>query len=129
MKVFFLLLGLDQLTKYWATNAGLVHYNEGLSFGLGSGGVQLNFLILGFLLTLIWVFRKIDLPKWFEVLFFAGAISNLVDRFLFMGQVRDWLPIPVFNLVNNLADWYIFSAVAIYVLKYLYDEYRKNLRR
>jgi len=128
MKIFFLLLGLDQLTKYLATKTGLVHYNSGLSFGLG-GGVPLSFLILGVLLILIWVFRKIDLPNWFKSLFFAGAISNLVDRFLFMGQVRDWLPIPVFNLVNNLADWYIFSAVAIYVLKYLYDEYRKNLRR
>lgn len=128
MKWFLLLLGFDQLTKYLATSYGFVQYNAGLSLGLG-GGQQLSLLILGALIILALWFRKISMPKWFLILFFAGAVSNLLDRFMHNGQVKDWLPIPLTSVVNNLADWYIFSAVTIYILKYIYDEYRKNLRR
>lgn len=128
MKWFILLLGFDQLTKYLATTSGVVQYNAGLAFGLGSGW-QMTFFVLVGLVLLTQLFKKMVLPQWFLILFFAGAVSNLLDRFLYNGQVRDWLLIPFTSVTNNLADWYIFSAVAIYILKYIYDEYRKNLRR
>lgn len=128
MKLFLVLLGFDQLTKYLAHDYGIVQYNGGLSFGLANGW-QLSFLISVALVALFFVFKKMSLPGWFWSLFFAGTISNLLDRLLYNGQVRDWLPVPLIDVVNNLADWYIFSAVMIYILKYFYDEYRKNLRR
>ncbi len=127
MKWFILLVSFDQLTKYLANYRDIVQYNSGLSFGLASGWQVTLFVLIG-LVLLIYLFKKMSLPRWFLILFFAGAVSNLLDRFLYNGQVRDWLLIPFTFIVNNLADWYIFSAVTIYILKYIY-EYRKNLRR
>lgn len=117
---FFLLIALDQLTKVLAGKWGLVENNAGISFGLGQGMIGAWWLLAG-LVLIVWWLRKKTLPRWFWILFLAGGISNLVDRFFYGGQVRDWLPIPFTSLLNNLADWYIFGAVSLFILKYFYE--------
>lgn len=121
------LVGLDQLTKFWAERQGWASYNEGWSFGWGSGWLVWLVVSLG-LGVVVLCFKKWSVPSWFQVLFLAGASSNLLDRLLNQGLVRDWLVIPFTGLLNNLADWYIFGAVLIYILKYLYED-RHSLRR
>ena len=48
-------------------------------------------------------------------LFLGGAMSNIMDR-LVIGGVRDWLPVPVLGLRNNLADWAIVGALIIFLI-------------
>ncbi|NCO12638.1 signal peptidase II [Candidatus Pacearchaeota archaeon] len=125
--IFFLFLIIfDQLTKYYSELLNLITINDGVSFGLfkGFGGEIYVQLIL--LMVLFFVLQKTVMPTILKVFFLSGVISNTIDRIL-LGGVKDWLPIPFFDLKNNFADWYIFFAITIYVLKYGY-EYRNNLR-
>ncbi|NCN03812.1 MAG: signal peptidase II [Candidatus Pacebacteria bacterium] len=125
--LFLFLILFDQLTKYLSQKFTLVTINDGISFGLISGfGGEISVQLI-LLLVLFFVLQRTVMPAVLKVLFLAGVLSNTIDRLLF-GGVRDCLPIPLFNLKNNFADWYIFIAIAIYVLKYGY-EYRNNLRR
>jgi lipoprotein signal peptidase len=126
--IFVVLVSVDQLTKYFSGSLDWLIFNSGISFGLlnGFGGEVYIQLIL--LLVLFFVLHKSVMPSLLKVLFLSGVISNTIDRLMLGGVVRDWLPIPFFNLKNNFADWYIFWAIVIYVIKYTY-EYRNNLRR
>lgn len=128
---FFLisfLIVIDQLSKFWAEQMGLVVHNNGVSFGLinGFGGEIYIQLIL--LMVLFFILYKMVMPPLLKILLISGVISNTIDRLLMGGIVRDWLNIPLVGIKNNLADWFIFLAIALYVIKYGY-EYRNNLRR
>lgn len=125
--IFLVLFSLDQLTKWWAEQRGLVSYNAGIAFGWGSEWVTTGLLTL-VALGLLAKAKQSRLPTWLIASFFAGAFSNLWDRWLTGGKVRDWLAVPGLNLHNNLADWFIFGAVLLYVLKYAY-EHRNFIRR
>lgn len=46
----------------------------------------------------------------FVGLIIGGAVSNVLDR-LFLGSVRDFLPVPFLAVHNNLADWGIFIGL------------------
>jgi lipoprotein signal peptidase len=131
-KIFYLILFVllvisDQLTKFFSHSFNLTMINDGVSFGLIKGFGGEIYVQLTLLLILFFVLQKTVMPAVLKVLFLAGVLSNTIDRLL-LGGVQDWLPIPFFDLKNNFADWYIFFAIAIYVLKYGY-EYRNNLRR
>lgn len=123
----FFLIAADQLSKYLAIKFGYASYNMGLSFGIGSG-IWIYLLLLVGLFLVIFLFKKFVLPVWFKDLFLAGMVSNLIDRFAHGGKVVDWLPIPLIDYKNNLADWYLAGAVGFFILKYLY-EHRNTLRR
>lgn len=125
--LLILLIGFDQLTKYFSQSLNLITINDGISFGLISGFGGEVYVQLILLMVLFFVIQKTVMPSYLKVLFLAGVISNTIDRIL-LGGVKDWLPIPFFDLKNNFADWYIFITIVIYVLKYGY-EYRNNLRR
>ena len=45
----------------------------------------------------------------------SGAIGNLVDR-LFLGYVRDFISIRLFNFVFNIADLFITIGVICFVI-------------
>lgn len=105
---------LDQFTKYLATQAGISQLNRGVSWGLidTKSQVILTTAII-FLMVALWLWQK---PLWNRYpvvagLLFGGGLSNTIDRILFQG-VRDWAPVPGFNLVNNIADWSITLALA-----------------
>lgn len=118
MCVFLLLVSLDQISKWWAQQAGLVTWNEGIAFGLGQGRISQAVVTLGLTLVLFIAWRvvgqistKNSLPGTFIL---AGAFSNLIDRILF-GAVRDWLPVPLMGLQNNMADWLIAAGVILLI--------------
>lgn len=119
-KWLLLLVGLDQLSKQVAAHFKLVRINPGASFGWGD---QLGsyLLLTGVILVLIasWFFlANIKSNYWAFVLFIAGGISNAIDRFL-LGGVRDWLWVPVLNLQNNLADWFIVVGLIFFLFEIL----------
>ncbi len=112
---------LDQASKYLAMSLGMeVVINEGISFGWRPAGEWL-FLALAFVLggavALSWRYwSRAPIATGF---FLGGITANLTDRLVF-GGVRDWLPIPLTGLYNNLADW----GITIAVLLVLYELYR-----
>jgi lipoprotein signal peptidase len=117
--LFALLVVVDQLSKWLVVEAGqFVQLNQGISFGLLANhytelsGVVLFAVMIGLYYAFAQLWQKHS--RWAAV-FFAGALSNSIDRFL-VGGVRDWLPIPLTSLYNNLADWFITVALISIVL-------------
>lgn len=114
------LIVLDQISKLWATQAGLASLNQGIAFGI-SLPPALLVMVTSLLLVGVgwgcgqWIKQNrndqtltkdqfVQMVGYSMIL--AGGISNLIDR-LTWGGVRDWLPIPMTSLHNNLADWLI----------------------
>lgn len=118
LSTFIALIFLDQFTKYLASQAGISHLNKGVSLGLISTNNQVVLATtIIFVMTALWLWQK---KLWLRYpvvggLLFGGGISNLMDRILFKG-VRDWLPVPGFDLSNNIADWSISLAIAAILL-------------
>jgi len=110
MRVIFLLL-IDQLSKHYFFSNNL---NTGISFGwLINFSLVFWLVITAFVFILIWLIKtpsKTTYGQWARELFIAGAVSNLIDRFLFAG-VRDWLQLPFWSVSNNLADIWISLGV------------------
>lgn len=48
-------------------------------------------------------------------MFFGAGLGNVVDR-VWYGSVRDWLPVPGTAITNNLADWMLFIAIALFAI-------------
>lgn len=111
----------DQLSKWWATTAGLVVLNKGISFGLFEHPLALWIVIMVGVGIVSVVALKNAAYRHHPVIWGAiagGSLANLVDRIVF-GGVRDWIPIPFTSLTNNLADWALVSALLIWtVLEY-----------
>ena len=106
---FFFLLIVDQATKWWGRGEGRVTYNTGISFQLLSEFEVIAQVIgiISILVLLSWMLRKYwkKQPQVWALLVGAGC-SNLLDRVIF-GGVQDFLPVPFFNITNNIADWVI----------------------
>lgn len=109
---------LDQLTKYLAVENGIVSINQGISFGFAEAFSQglLVVVTVGLLLA-VWFWQRTLWQRYPVVagFLFGGGISNVIDRIVYAG-VRDWLPVPGFNLTNNLADWSISLSIAALLL-------------
>jgi len=120
---------VDQLSKYEATQYGLISLNTGISFGLLAHHTQLissSILIAFAVLGMLAIKHYTKLHPRLIGLFIGGALSNIIDRFLY-GGVRDWLPVPVVQIKNNLADWAIFVAV-VYLLYCEWSKKEPSLR-
>jgi len=110
---------IDQLSKFLASFFGLeIIFNSGVSLGwlgdFSAGGLTL--LSVFFVLIIFILFKK----EWLvspvaSSLFFGGAVSNILDRIIY-GAVKDWLKIPFFDVYNNLADWFIFIGLVIFLV-------------
>lgn len=114
------LVGIDQLVNFVLTSLypSLVTLNQGILFGFVT-----NIYIVGILLVigsiilgyLIFRTHEIDISL---LLVLAGAVSNVIDRFIY-GGVVDY--IHFFSISQfNLADTYIVLGLVIYVYKVLY---------
>ncbi|MEO8581834.1 MAG: signal peptidase II [Patescibacteria group bacterium] len=111
--VFSVVIGVDQLTKWWARGQGGVVLNEGVSFGLGQHQSVWVFVVLTglVLLSLFLLFKEIWQKNMVMFGVLSGAaMSNVLDR-LIWGGVQDFLPIPILRLQNNIADWVIFACL------------------
>ncbi len=134
--VILLLVGFDQLTKYWADSylktrltdielwPGVFHLtyveNPGAAFGMMKG--QQTFFIVITVVVLVaicWYWRQIPSNKlgvWMKVailLIVSGAIGNLIDRVL-LNYVRDMLYFVLIDFpVFNVADICVVGGVAL----------------
>ncbi len=119
-----LVIGIDQLSKWWAESQDLATFNAGISFGWFGQVHPLLMLVVVIGVAVVMgnaLVKMNSFPVWPRALILGGIISNVIDR-LFAGAVRDWLPIPGLQLTNNLADYAIalgvlWLAVAIYTQK------------
>lgn len=103
---------VDQFSKQLAP---VKEINTGISFGINLP-FTLFILTLFFIVTIFFLLVPFRVLKFYpptafigklgRAFFIAGAFSNLLDRFFFIG-VRDWLQLPFFNFTNNFADIWI----------------------
>lgn len=110
---WIVLVTVDQVSKYQASTLQTATINQGIAFGLFNQvplGLLAPFLVAVLILGGWAWYRYFPNSLWAGVWFFAGAVSNVIDR-LMVGGVRDWLPTPILATRNNLADWYITIGV------------------
>lgn len=113
-----LVLTTDLFSKQFASRLGWVSLNTGISFGLFEQHrevVALAILAAFLGLAAVVLRRYIQSHPMETGLFIGGALGNLCDRFVY-GGVRDWIPLIVVPIKNNVADWAIFIAVVSIVL-------------
>ena len=136
-------LGLDQLSKYWlliwlADKDGWIKltgffnlvtvWNRGISFGIFQSGEIGRWLLVSFssLVCLglgIWLWRQTRTwPVFALAMVIGGALGNIIDRIL-RGAVADFFDFHVMGYhwpAFNIAD----SAITIGVAMLLYDSFR-----
>ncbi|MBP9820253.1 signal peptidase II, partial [Candidatus Woesebacteria bacterium] len=93
---------------------GLVVINRGVALGLAGEYIHIKTLMIVAGLILAWmcgraIWQRLPVATG---LFWGGAAANLIDRYWFAG-VRDWIPVPMLALKNNLADWSIGVGLVI----------------
>ncbi len=140
------MVGLDQLTKYWATLAlapdkvvpflpGIMEFryilNDGAAFSMFSGrswgqwflvGVTTAALLVVLYLLLLRRNKLQPLAYAGLLLIEAGGIGNLIDRIV-NGYVVDFFATTFVNFaVFNVADCFVTIGVALLVVYYLRSE-------
>ncbi len=118
---------VDQLTKFIFQSGSTI--NSGIAFGWHWLGLEPLAPSLPFLLIIILfiIARSFLVRHQLSFgLFFGGALSNLIDRLVY-GGVRDFMPLPLTHLSNNLADWAITFGLAgfIFSLFFIHDRSKK----
>lgn len=129
------LLGVDQLAKYWAANVlraqgdvmiwpNVFHFtyveNRGAAFGMLQNKqwffVIMTVIVLAFI---IWYWKSIPCNKWGSwmkfalILIISGALGNLIDRVV-RGYVVDFLYFVLIDFpVFNIADICVVIGVGI----------------
>lgn len=107
-------LVLDQVTKRYGVSAQDIHWNYGIVFGLYSdvsptiriitlcsfGG----FLLAIYFILLFFVPKNILSLKIGLSLLIGGVLGNVIDRMV-DGKTIDFIPMPMTNIVFNLADF------------------------
>jgi len=119
LKVVLLVVLIDQFFKFSIPFFGFeIILNQGISFSFLSfiPANAMTLLMIIFVGVVFFLFKN----EWLahsvsSGLFFGGTISNIVDR-IFFGAVRDWLKISFFDVYNNLADWFIFVGLVMFLL-------------
>ncbi len=147
--VAVLLIGADQLIKYWAmTNlvevgtipliGGVFHLtyveNRGAAFGMLQGQKWLlvgvaSLVLLGAVVFLLSGRVKNRVLMWAIALIIAGGVGNLIDRTV-RGFVVDYLDFRLINFyVFNLADACVCIGVGLVLLYLLVLEPREQKRK
>jgi len=123
--VFMVALVTDQLTKLIAANYLEINLNNGIAFGWLSkfSGDNISVFLIFLAVAMAYLLRK----EWRQNqavsgLFWAGAISNLLDRVL-LGGVIDWISLPYLEIKNNLADFYLSVSLMLLFIKELRSQY------
>ncbi|MBT3250076.1 MAG: hypothetical protein HN846_01095 [Candidatus Pacebacteria bacterium] len=117
--VFLISLVLDQISKLIAAAYLETDLNSGISFGwLSELSSETMTVLLVFLAIAIAYLLKKEWRRHPAIygLFWAGVISNLLDR-IFFGGVIDWISLPYLEIKNNLADFYLFISLILLLIK------------
>ena len=147
------MVGLDQLTKYWATLAlapdktapflpGIMELryvlNDGAAFSVFSGKVWGQWFLIAVtsaaLLAVLYVlfFKRARLDKLGYaalLLIEAGGIGNLIDRVL-NGEVVDYINLLFMRFaVFNFADICVCVGVALWVLVIFLEELHEDTKK
>ena len=134
--ILFLVL-IDQLSKLWARESlkpiiradfipSFLEFkyaeNTGMAFSfLASHPLILTILISIINLGILFYFLKEAQPPLFLIFIFAGAFSNLLDRYIF-GFVTDFInPIFMNFAIFNLADVFLNLGLAFYILDTIFS--------
>lgn len=95
--------------------------NNGISFGLQMPGLLwVQFFLLVFLTILWWRNKK----AWGYLLMIIGGGLNLIERWRF-GGVRDYWPIPLTSIYNNINDYLIVFGVIQLIIYFLWKKKQK----
>ncbi|NNC10414.1 signal peptidase II [Planctomonas sp. JC2975] len=137
--VALVVLTLDQLAKWWVVNnlpfrepqnilGNLLIFeydrNPGAAFSIGTGSTWIfSIVATAVLIFVIWYARRIRSWVWALVfgLVLGGLLGNLTDR-LFrppgfgVGEVVDFIRIPLLPAIFNLADSAIVAAMILFLL-------------
>ena len=148
--LFFVTFILDRFSKFWVfqnlkektlfltnnLNFVLVK-NRGISWGLLNSHSSALFNVLKFVIFAIiiiflihtYLFFKKGKSIFFETLILSGAISNLIDRFMYNGVI-DFIEFhigswswPVFNLADSFLVIGIFGILG----RHLYNVYVRKI--
>ena len=143
--LIILLVVLDLLSKDYAANNFLfaqsyttfipfidflLIYNSGIAFGIfdGYGNLASNLLLVITIFILIYLIRllvkeKVQIAKFALSLITAGALGNIIDRFI-DGKVTDFLHLEFGSFsffIFNLADAFItLGAILIIYFELIY---------
>lgn len=132
-------LTLDQLAKWWVlenlTPGQPVHVvgnllifefvrNSGAAFSIGTGSTWIfSIVAVAVLVFVVWYARRIRSLVWALVfgLVLGGLLGNLSDRLLRppgfgVGEVIDFIRIPLLPAIFNLADSAIVCAMIIFLI-------------
>ena len=130
-----LLIGIDQITKYFFYNheiwSQLFFLEPLLNDGISRWMSMPMVVILAVSIVCIWLFIYLFHKKYFTVLDFslllAGTVWNLIDR-IWLGGVRDFLSFWSFP-VFNIADAFLTCGVARICIKEIFhlQKGEKNL--
>lgn len=139
VSVAVVVLVIDQLAKWWVVNnldfrvpkniiGNLLIFeydrNSGAAFSIGAGSTWIfSIIAVSVLVFVIWYARRIRSAVWAVVfgLVLGGLLGNLSDR-LFrppgfgVGEVVDFLRIPLLPAIFNLADTAIVTAMALFLV-------------
>ena len=110
----------------------LLIYNSGIAFGIfdGYGNLASNLLLVITIFILIYLIRllvkeKVQIAKFALSLITAGALGNIIDRFI-DGKVTDFLHLEFGSFsffIFNLADAFItLGAILIIYFELIYKE-------
>jgi signal peptidase II len=127
--IIFNLINLNNLV-YVTSFLDLVHiHNYGVSFGLFSGIFSSMFfifigLVISILVLILMLKSKKKLEKWGYLFIIAGALSNILDRFL-NGYVIDFIYLHFRNFdwwpAFNFADIYITIGICMILSQIFFD--------
>jgi signal peptidase II len=133
---FFIVLAIDQAIKYLFLNGGFEWHskcisltlaiNKGVAFSMFSFlGNYLKYIQLFLIIGLVFYFVKEKIIKKHPIvsgILFAGAISNLFDRFI-IGGVVDYVywhcgfNFAIFNFADTMIDLSILLLGYFYFIK------------
>ena len=94
--------------------------NTGAAYGMFSGSV-IPLIIISVLMIIAFIVYDVfnHSNDIFYVLGFSfiisGAIGNLIDR-IFLGYVRDFISIKLFNFIFNVADIFVTVGMVLFVI-------------
>lgn len=58
----------------------------------------------------------------------SGAIGNLIDR-IFLGYVRDFISIRLFNFIFNIADIFVTVGMILFIIYFIISMIKENKDR